>query len=335
MYGNGALDPDLWKPIYANLHAGVAARRVQVGDLVGWRYGAWRAIEVTPVPDVDLTEEDRAIMDRVVSGLRSEEDRHRVRAHGRPLYVVLAHESGPLITKAGERFPRLHDGRVTMHLGTQPMSNPFNILMEPYQTCSCHGHIWRCQDMDRDAVAAAGAATMRQVEDGHAPGVCLACREPITTRQKSLTFPEPSRVLPGAPGPTFHAGRSSCWAAAEEYERTGRLVDNPDVARLASCPGVRFIHEDHAMPAAQRIECTAGPACTGLHGPAGYQRESPCWYRDPITGNAGAYPRPERDCGYTRGDRRCLAADLSGGAGAINPIAADLLWENRHRNRRI
>jgi hypothetical protein len=67
----------------------------------------------------------------------------------------------------------------------------------------------------------------------------------------------------------------------------------------------------------------------GLHG---HHREPPCWHVVQLAGDEGAYARPNTDCGYWQEpDRRCLGSDLSSGAGAINAIAADLLWETRQR----
>jgi hypothetical protein len=326
------LDPDRWRPTYDNLRDGLRGTLVEEGDLVAWRYGAWRVAEAKPVPEIDLSDEERARLDEYMSGLR-EAARPRAWMVGRPRTTVLRHESGPMILKEGEPSQRLHDGSRTVHFRSRPLvGTPFVVLSEPYKVCSCHGHIWPCQEMDRSTLAAHQSRRMDRLIATTQPGVCAHCLEPITTRQRSVTFPEPSRFVPGAPGPTFHAGRAACWGAAEEYERKGRLADNPDVVRLASCPGIRFIHEQRGMPAEQRTDCTAGPFCTGIHGPAGYRQVAPCWHRVDLAGNEGAYARPTIDCGYRQTDRACLGGDLAGGGTSISPIAADLLWEQRLRS---
>lgn len=330
LYRNGALDPDKWCPDYGNLRHRAAPEE---GDLVGWRYGVWRVVEAKPVPEVDLSDEERKRLDEYLAGLK-EEARPRAWMRGRPRIVVLRHESGPLILKEGEASQRLHDGGRTLHFRSRPFAGmPFTVLREPYQACSCHGHIWPCQEIDRSVLAAHQARKMDRLIATTQPGTCAHCLEPITTRQRALTFPEPSRLVPGAPGPTFHAGRAACFGAAEEYERTGRLADDPDVARLASCPGIKFIHEQLGMPAERRTDCTAGRFCTGHHGPAGYRQSAPCWHRVDLAGNEGAYARPTFDCGYRSDDRVCLGGDLSSGGMSISPIAADLLWEHRRRER--
>jgi hypothetical protein len=329
LHNNGAIDPDRWAPSYDNCDRN--RRRLQEGDLVAWRYGAWRVIETRVVDDADLSDRSRRHLYDWVGGFAPEARESRL-AQARPQVVVLCHESGPLLLKPSEANQTLHDGRRTIHFRSWPHRHTWNVLAEPYKTCSCHGHIWPCQEIDRAALAAHDAAKMDRLMATAQPGVCAHCLEPVSTRQKFMTFPEPSLFVPGAPGPTFHAGRGACWAAAEEYERGGRLADDPDVVRLASCPGIRFIHEAHGMPADRRLECTAGPLCTGLHGPPGHRREPPCWHVVQLATNEGAYARPTTDCGYRQEpDRRCLGSDLSSSAGGINAIAADLLWETRRR----
>jgi hypothetical protein len=297
LYGNGSLDPDKWRPDFDNSNRKIAGE----GDLVGWRYGAWRVIEVRLKDDGNIA-------------------------------VVLRHESGPLILRNGEPSQRLHDGSITIHLGVKPPGYIQTAMREPYKTCSCHGHIWPCQDIDRNTLALHEARKFDKLMATTEPGVCAHCLEVITTRQKTVTFPEGSRLVPGAPGPTFHAGRSDCWGAAERYEREGRLVDDPDTARIASCPGVRFIHEQHGIPAERRLECTAGPFCTGLHGPSGYRNDPPCWSQIHLASDDGAYARPGTDCGYRGAHGPCLGGDLSGGGTSISPIAADLIWAARLRH---
>jgi hypothetical protein len=336
LYHNGAVDPDKWAPPYGHCRdGGSGCGRPEVGDLVAWRYAAWRVHEVRPYLDVDLTDEQRAKLDQSVVHLKVEQVRAEAYVRNWPFHLVLRLDNGPLVVKPGEErgFGRLHDGTREVSFTTWPHQVRWNRLPEPYQTCSCHGHPWPCQDYDRQLLAAHQMRKMDRLMATAQPGVCAACLEPITIRQKTVSFPEESRWVPGAPGPTFHAGRAACWAAAEEYERTGRLADNPDVARLASCPGIRFIHEARTMPAEKRIECTAGPFCTGHHGPPGYRTDVPCWHRVEVADAEGAYVRPSIDCGYRQPDRACLGSDMSGGGATLSPVAADLLWENSQRSR--
>ncbi|WP_328344848.1 hypothetical protein [Micromonospora sp. NBC_00421] len=332
LYNNGAQDPDQWKPSNGNRRESLGCAHPEAGDLVAWRYGAWLVHEIRPYLDVDMTDKQQAKLDASVARL-SGEQRSIALIRNRPFHIVLRHQAGPVIIKPGEEkgFKRLHDGTREVSFTSWPGRYKWHRLPDPYQTCSCHGHPWPCQERDRQVLTQHQLRKMDRLMATAQPGVCANCLEPISTRQKAVTFPEESRLVPGAPGPTFHAGRAECWGAAEKYERGGRLSDNPDVARLASCPGIRFIHERHGMPTEQRIECTAGPFCTGLHGPAGYRQDAPCWDRVDLAGNEGAYARPSFDCGYRGRGGGCLGGDLSGGGTSISPIAGDLLWEERRR----
>ena len=336
LYRNGAQDPDRWQPSSDNLRETWGCKRPDVGDLIAWRYAAWLVHEIRPYLDVDLTDEQQAKLDASVARLSGEE---RILAYAKhwPFHLILRHHNGPLIVKPGEGrgFKRLHDGTREVSFTSWPHQNSWHRLPDPYQTCSCHGHPWPCQERDQQVLAQHQMRKMDKLMATAQPGVCVHCLEAITTRQKTLTFPEDSRLVPGAPGPTFHAGRAACWAAAEKYERSGRLADNPDVTRLASCPGVRFIHEAHRCPTEKRIECSAGPECTGLHGPPGYKADAPCWHKVAVASHNDdpVYPRPDYDCGYHRPNLgRCLGGDLSLGGASISPIAADLLWQSKHRN---
>ncbi|MFG1846739.1 hypothetical protein [Micromonospora carbonacea] len=336
LHNNGAQDPDQWAPARSNRRDSYGCTRPEVGDLVAWRYAAWLVHETRPYLDVDLTDKRQAKLDASVAPLTGEK-RDLAYARNRPFHLVLRHHNGPLIIKPGEErgFIRLHDGTREIHFTSWPHRNQWHRLPDPYQTCSCHGHPWPCQEIDRAVLTQHQLRKMDRLMATAQPGVCAHCLEPITTRQKTVTFPEESRLVPGAPGPTFHAGRAACWGGAEEYERAGRLADNPDVPRIASCPGITFIHERHGMPAEQRIECTAGPFCTGLHGPSGYRQETPCWNRVELAGNEGAYARPGFDCGYRGRGGGCIGGDLSGGGTSLSPVAGDLLWEAQQRRRGI
>lgn len=328
---NGAVDPDLWSP--SRLDGASNTARPKVGQVVAWRYAAWRVDEVRDRDAADLTAEHLAHIEKHVAMWRTPLRPGR-RAAAWPFAVVLRHERGPFLV---ERFDRLSDGGRVVHLGgglrpdrNHPIS--WTVLAEPYRLCSCHVDPWPCQDIDRAEVAAAEATKMDKLMATAQPGVCAHCLEPISTRQRVITFPEESRWVPGASGPTFHAGRGDCWEGAEKYERTGRLVDDPSAVRVASCPGLRFIHEGRDVAGVDRLECTAGPLCTGLHGPSRRYGggDIPCWHRVDYAAATDAFARPARDCGYRAGDRGCLAQHI-GGSTAANEQAGDLLWQARHR----
>jgi hypothetical protein len=307
-----AVDPDKWGPVGDAINHS----RPTVGDVIGWRCAAWRVTEVRPIPDTDLRDKDRAQL-----AIWNAEYRER----NRPYHLVMVHERGLQLVADGD-CRRLHDGTIQVHLTVRrPDRAVLPVLGDRYAVCVCHDHPWPCQDYDRDRMAEAAAKRMEKDLLTADPGVCAACLEPITTRQRTLTFPEGSLIVPGAPGPTFHAGRRSCWSAATRYEIEKRLVAYPDVIRVASCPGVLFSHL-----ADSREECTVEGLCTGAHGPAGARGSLSCVERRQMISNEGGDPRPPTDCGYDGGFGRCLGADLS--SGAPDPFtAADQLRDIESR----
>ncbi len=328
---NGAEHPGRWRPVEDSCHRAKPVDRLNVGDLVGYHYGVWRTTEITRVPADDLTDTDRKkladFMSRANSG-----DEHWQRELARiwPRYLVLEHVSGPQLFSEDDT-QRLHTGAVTVHLIVGARADyDWAVMRDPWMTCSCHGHPWPCQEQDQVVMARFHAQRLARLEAGTMPGVCAHCLEPISDRQRRLSFPEPHREFPGAPGPTFHSGRSACWGGAERYERTGRLADNPEATRLASCPGVRFIHENKHLAADARLDCTSGPACTGIHGPAGYQQEIACFtrFQRPTPDGGALEPHPTFDCGYRGGFGHCLGAEP---APLDNGIAADLIWAGGSR----
>jgi hypothetical protein len=215
-----------------------------VGWLLGWRYAVWRVEECAVRAEVDWSAEDRAAIARLASyGTRA-----------RPPYaLVLMHVRGP---KLDEVRP---DGR--LHLIVRAGAHvTWNRVPERFAVCSCHGDPFPCLADVRDRIAEEAGKQLDRKLAGTAPGVCYACRGPITARQKTVTFPEPNLEVPGAPGPTFHL-RRECRYEAQRYERL-RLRDYPHVDRLVTCTGAAFTHQE-----GKRRDCTAGPLCTGHHWP--------------------------------------------------------------------
>ncbi len=299
---NGADNPDRWRPDQANVRDAGPTGVPEEGDLIGWRYGVWEVISVYDIPEHEMSDTDRAELNKFVTSFKPEARPKRF-MKARPRKLVVRHESGPLLAE-GFHPRRAEDGTVTVHMGTNVACEyVWQILTDPYRVCSCHGEIWPCQEMDRTQMARYNAQVMDKAMATTVPGICAACLEPISTRQRSITFPDESRFVPGAPGPTFHAGRAECWAAAEQYD-LARIADNPEATRHASCPGRRYLHDAQTMAVELRVDCSAGPACTGLHGPAGFRNDLPCWFNAGDDGYGPGDP-PSRDCGYrsTSADR--------------------------------
>lgn len=105
--------------------------------------------------------------------------------------------------------------------------------------CSCCAMPFPCRESDAERIAADEMALMeKRMARAGVPGICYACGEVITTRQKSLTYPagEGNVQLPGYPSPRFHM-RDQCGNARWSYARArsrvfpDKLAFDPDYAR--------------------------------------------------------------------------------------------------------
>lgn len=201
-------------------------RRVEVGDVVALDRRAW---EVTHVSVTDPTPEEQERLKAYVEPYRTERLPYRVtlrRLHGpshdnensrgESAFRVSVYWAQPL--------PRYVDGRVPL--------------------CSCCGHPWPCLTADQERLAAKELkAAERQLK--LMPGCCPACEEPVTSRQKSITFGGPNVTNPLAEGPTFHL-RHKCRHAAAQYEEAW-VNDEPGRARsllTLTCAGGLVVHGD-------------------------------------------------------------------------------------------
>lgn len=190
---------------------GIARRRYGrpvPGDIVRIDYHAWH---VEAVEDLDVESED---------------------GFTKPYRVEVLPLSGP-----AELVPHVADVR---------KYTSWEVVGEHYALCHQCGEVPPCRESERAEFArreAAKADAMMQVLSG----CCPACGEPITTRQKTITFDGPNALNPLDPAPrvVFHA-RRPCRQRAAEYE--GRWVRaDPSRRRTeltARCSGTVVVHGD-------------------------------------------------------------------------------------------
>jgi hypothetical protein len=88
-------------------------------------------------------------------------------------------------------------------------------LPEHYSLCNKCGELQPCREL---VFAAQAEVAMQELEKYQDEGVCPACREPVSRRQKSLTFPD-NIYVPAGPPLTFHINRWRCLPAARAYEQ--------------------------------------------------------------------------------------------------------------------
>lgn len=202
--------------------------RPEVGTIVAFDRRAW---EVRHISDADPEPYEA---DRLVSYAPAWRDRMRPyrvtlrRIHGAP------HERENSVQDVGLRvgtsayapLPTYPNGRVPL--------------------CSCCSHPWPCLEADQQAQAEKEIRAAER-EMSLLPGCCPACQEPVTSRQRSITFGGPNVRNPLAEGPTFHL-RRACRGGAARYEELW-VNDEPGRARsllTLACAGTIIVHHDGA-----------------------------------------------------------------------------------------
>lgn len=213
-----------WDPTGAERYG--ARRRPEVGDVVALAYRAW---EVTHSSDAIPTAEEEDRLNSYVGTWRDRMRPYRLslrRLHGEKHDAENSRQETAIrIPVGGYHHPPIYpNGRVPL--------------------CSCHGHPWPCLESEQQKQAEAEIARAEKAMN-LMPGCCPACEEPVTSRQKSITFGGPNVTNPLAEGPTYHL-RRKCYGAAARYEE--KWV-NAEPGRLRSlltlrCQGTVVVHGD-------------------------------------------------------------------------------------------
>jgi hypothetical protein len=233
----------------------VPVRNLAEGDLIAVERALWRVIGVQDVPVADWDRDDREhygrhTMPRQSAGLRRKTE---TGADGqpalpeawslRPVHVTVQAAKG--------------DRRVRLRF--QPYAfarSSVYVIPAHHPVCAACGELYPCRHLEIDEAAEAGLAKLAEMESV-LPGCCWHCREPVTSRQKQISFPGENLLLPGGPPPVFHLrdGKPYCGSAALVYERRW-IRANPEQLPRMHCPGSLTEHIDGC-------ECTAGSRCPG------------------------------------------------------------------------
>ena len=203
------------------------------GDLIAWQHAVWRVRSIEPIPEDMWTDEDRNAARIYKTG------------NGTPVMVVVR---PPHITSDDVRA-RDHDKHLRHRGGREWHVYPdahYPICAQCLEPLPCRDEIGR-REAER---------SMKRMERFLSPGVCPACEQVITTRQKALTFDE-NLEMPGGPPVTFHVGRSDCRYAASEYEKRWVAASPAGRVTTLSCPGQVVNHGD------KTYECTEYELCRG------------------------------------------------------------------------
>ena len=107
--------------------------------------------------------------------------------------------------------------------------------------CSCHGWPWPCKPRCETQQALSDIRAAAEMAERAHDGLCLACGEPVTTRQGRVLAPEPNVALPGFPAPLFHT-RQKCREGLQEYDRARRRRLGANWAPLLSDRQDALVH---------------------------------------------------------------------------------------------
>lgn len=213
-------------------------RDLQPGDLVVSEREVWCVREARLVPVIDWDERDREGYRRLNGHGASEEDWPY-----RPVYLIVVPAKGGKRRHVKVR-PYMNYGRMTY------------VLHPHYPVCSDCGEPWPCPEIDITRQVRKEAAAMEQLSR-IMPGCCWGCGEPVTSRQKSITFDGENLLLPGASPAVFHLrhGKPYCFSAAVDYEKKWAAAE-PGRHPSLHCRGDRIVHVDGT-------ECSEEPFCPG------------------------------------------------------------------------
>lgn len=118
------------------------------------------------------------------------------------------------------------------------------LLPDHYAVCVSCGEIAPCRELTGRREAEQAMVRFEMLA-GILPGCCWSCAEPITARQKAITFDGTNVWMPTAPPAVFHA-RRSCRAAATTYEEAWVQADpqRPRSLLTMRCTGSVVVHQD-------------------------------------------------------------------------------------------
>lgn len=201
------------------------------GSLLAWDHAVWRVIEVNDVPEDLWAEADH-------------ERRKMYGARWRPQVIVIR----PARITGDD--PRARDR--DQHLRTRtPFHDWFVYPDEHYPVCVRCAEPLPCREQ---AATRQSAQELERMARYEVAGVCPACKEPVTARQKSHTFGD-NLVVPLGPPVTFHL-RNQCIGAAAGYDRKYVAADPDRRAPTLYCDGTLTLH------GAGSRECS-NPTCPG------------------------------------------------------------------------
>ena len=141
-----------------------------------------------------------------------------------------------------------------LHQIIAPGSYAWSVLPDHYSVCRVCGELPPCTHVHHEAILSRAREQLEK-EMALLPGTCHSCGEPVTRRQRSITFPGANLIRPdfGDHSAIFHT-RGKCASGMRTYDQRWAKAA-PDRTRLLYCDGALVMHADHTS------ECSAASAC--------------------------------------------------------------------------
>jgi hypothetical protein len=234
--------PYAWRPLGTRRE-----RQPAAGQIIAWRHAAWRVIESGAVPEIDWKNEDRE---------RLSHYKPEYRLRNQPWRIIIR----PVHITADD--PRSRDHDVHLSLAAASYGGFETYPTGHYPVCSRCSEPVPCREEMAASLSATASAKAARYEIS---GVCPSCDEPITARQKTITFDENMESIAGPPV-TFHLRRQCRWDAVK-YEQRWAAADPDNRATTLSCPG-------HVQRHVGVIACSEDPLCPGAKLP--HRRATAC-----------------------------------------------------------
>lgn len=227
---------DQWHPL------GAHDADAQVGNYIAAHHAVWRIVRIDEIPPELWTSTETA----AVEGVRAP-----YAAKAAPCQIVVCPWNADPDDRDQHKAFRIGGGTWWgryRRLPTYPGGAHFPACP------TCH-EPFPCRDQHGARIAGTHLARMARYETA---GVCPSCQEPVTARQKSMTWEDNIEVIAGPPV-TFHAGRASCRYAAAQYEKKWVAADPNRRKATLSCPGTVTNHGNRMYHCTEGVDCP-GPA---------------------------------------------------------------------------
>lgn len=223
-----------WYPLRTS-----SQHRPEQGQLIAHEHAVWR---VNDIADIPLSETDRELwLKRGMPDLATWGERPY------KLAVEWVGGAAPPWAKDGDQRKL---GEIEVPAGAFTDWHVYR--GDRWPQCSCCGEPMPCRAELEDAEVNRSLERLARLE-AIPVGACWDCVEPITRRQKWVTYPGENLDLPGGQQPYFHT-RGKCRPTAERYEKKWISAD-PRRERILTwphCGGMLIVHADGSS------ECVAG-----------------------------------------------------------------------------